>query len=47
LWTDSASNSVISPNSGTTTSQFDGAGNPASSTDAAGRKSTYRFDAAH
>ena len=38
--------SVISPDTGTTTSQFDGAGNPDYSIDAAGRKTVYRFDAA-
>ncbi|MDB5917784.1 MAG: hypothetical protein JWR40_2018 [Massilia sp.] len=38
---------VISPDTGTTTSQFDGAGNPDFSMDASGRKTTYRFDAAH
>jgi RHS repeat-associated protein len=38
--------SIASPDTGTTTSQFDGAGNPDSSTDASGRKTVYRFDAA-
>jgi RHS repeat-associated protein len=38
--------SIISPDTGTTTTKFDGAGNPDFSTDAAGRKTTYRFDAA-
>ncbi|MES2757632.1 MAG: RHS repeat-associated core domain-containing protein [Pseudomonadota bacterium] len=38
--------SVISPDTGTTTTKFDGAGNPDFSTDAAARKTTYRFDAA-
>lgn len=37
---------VVSPDTGTTTSQFDGAGNPDFSTDADGRKTTYRFDSA-
>ena len=37
---------VISPDTGTTTSQFDGAGNPDFQIDATGRKTTYRFDAA-
>lgn len=39
--------SLISPDTGTTASQFDGAGNPYSSTDASGRKTVYQFDAAH
>jgi RHS repeat-associated protein len=38
--------SIISPDTGTSISQFDGAGNPDYSVDAAGRKTAYRFDAA-
>jgi RHS repeat-associated protein len=38
--------SIVSPDTGTTTINFDGAGNPDFSTDAAARKRTYRFDAA-
>ncbi|MDL2357501.1 MAG: RHS repeat-associated core domain-containing protein, partial [Pseudomonadota bacterium] len=38
--------SVISPDTGTAVTQFDGAGNPVSRSDAAGRTTTYRFDAA-
>ncbi|MDB5936468.1 MAG: hypothetical protein JWQ01_3812 [Massilia sp.] len=38
--------SIISPDTGTNISQFDGAGNPDYSVDAADRKTAYRFDAA-
>jgi YD repeat-containing protein len=38
--------SIISPDTGTTATNFDGAGNPDFSTDSAARKTTYRFDAA-
>ncbi|HEX8615688.1 MAG TPA: RHS repeat-associated core domain-containing protein [Telluria sp.] len=37
---------LISPDTGTTNMQFDGAGNMISSVDAAGRKTAYRYDAA-
>jgi RHS repeat-associated protein len=37
--------SIISPDTGTSISQFDGAGHPDYSVDAAGRKTVYRFDA--
>ncbi|WP_426178332.1 RHS repeat-associated core domain-containing protein, partial [Massilia sp. TWR1-2-2] len=37
---------IVSPDTGTTTTSYDGAGNPLSSTDAAARKTTYKFDAA-
>ncbi len=37
---------LISPDTGTTSTQFDGAGNAVSSQDAAGRKTAYRYDAA-
>ncbi|WP_166888591.1 RHS repeat-associated core domain-containing protein [Massilia sp. CCM 8734] len=37
---------LISPDTGTTSTQFDGAGNAISSLDAAGRKTAYRYDAA-
>jgi RHS repeat-associated protein len=37
--------SIISPDTGTTITKFDGAGNPDFSTDSAARKTTYRFDA--
>ncbi|MDM5178737.1 type IV secretion protein Rhs, partial [Massilia sp. DJPM01] len=37
---------LISPDTGTTTTQFDGAGNVIASLDAAGRKIAYRYDAA-
>lgn len=37
--------SIISPDTGTSISQFDSSGNPDYSVDAAGRKTTYRFDA--
>jgi RHS repeat-associated protein len=36
---------IVSPDTGTTTIKFDGAGNPDFSTDAAARKTIYRFDA--
>jgi RHS repeat-associated protein len=38
--------SIVSPDTGTTSTSYDGAGNPSVSADAAGRKTTYRFDAA-
>ncbi|NHZ83892.1 hypothetical protein F2P44_32175 [Massilia sp. CCM 8695] len=37
---------LVSPDTGTTTTQFDGAGNVISSVDAAGRKTAYRYNAA-
>ncbi|NHZ91346.1 hypothetical protein F2P45_20345 [Massilia sp. CCM 8733] len=37
---------LISPDTGTTSTQFDGAGNVISRLDAAGRKTAYRYDAA-
>ncbi|HEX8615486.1 MAG TPA: RHS repeat-associated core domain-containing protein [Telluria sp.] len=37
---------LISPDTGTTSTQFDGAGNAISRLDAAGRKTAYRYDAA-
>ncbi|UOD27743.1 RHS repeat protein [Massilia violaceinigra] len=37
---------MISPDTGTTSTQFDGAGNVISNVDAAGRKTAYRYDAA-
>ncbi|RSZ59338.1 RHS repeat protein [Massilia atriviolacea] len=37
---------LISPDTGTTTAQFDGAGNLTSSLDAAGRNTAFRYDAA-
>lgn len=37
---------VVSPDTGTATTQFDAAGNPDSRVDAVGRKIIYRFDAA-
>jgi RHS repeat-associated protein len=37
---------VVSPDTGTTTTQFDAAGNPDFRVDSSGRKTIYRFDAA-
>ncbi|MCE3604920.1 DUF6531 domain-containing protein [Massilia sp. P8910] len=37
---------LVSPDTGTTTTQFDGAGNVMASVDATGRKTAYRYDAA-
>ncbi|MDB5821333.1 MAG: hypothetical protein JWR21_37, partial [Herminiimonas sp.] len=38
---------LVSPDTGTTSTQFDVAGNPDFRVDASGRKTTYRFDSAH
>lgn len=38
---------IVSPDTGSTTTQFDAAGNPDFQVDASGRKTLFRFDAAH